>query len=144
MKFIEIISLLCIINYSLCVSNFILHLNQGEELCLDEYFSDKTLVIYEIATEKENIHVKIYDPTDKVVYAQVTVQIIQNNIKRFKESFTTFNGGYYQACIQNENYNEEAQVSFDLKYGVAAKDYSTVAKVKDLKPVEVDVIIFII
>ncbi len=62
------------------------------------------------------------------------------NIRRFKESFTTFNGGYYQACIQNENYNQNVDVNFDLKYGVAAKDYSAVAKVKDLKPVEIDVI----
>ena len=133
MKLFAIIGLLCVINYTLCVSNFVLHLNEGEELCLDEYFSDKTLVIYEISTEKNNVHVKIYDPSDKVVYSQ-------NNIKRFKESFTTFNGGYYQACIQNENYNEEVEVNFDLKFGVAAKDYSAVAKVKDLKPVEIDVI----
>jgi hypothetical protein len=73
MKVIEIITLLCIINYSLCVSNFVLHLNEGEELCLDEYFSDKTLVIYEIVTDKTNVHVKIYDPSDKVVYSQVII-----------------------------------------------------------------------
>ena len=65
--------------------------------------------------------------------------LIQRNIKKFKESFTTFHGGYYQICIKNGD-QKEAKVNFDLKYGVAAKDYSAVAKVKDLKPVEIDVL----
>jgi hypothetical protein len=69
--------ILCLIGYSLCVSNFVLHLNAGEELCLDEYFSDKTLVIYEIATDKNNVNVKIYDSSDKIVYSQVIEILIR-------------------------------------------------------------------
>jgi hypothetical protein len=71
MKYIAIIALLCVINYTNCVSSFTIHLNQGEELCLDEYFSDKTLVIYEISTEATNVHLKIYDPADKILYSNV-------------------------------------------------------------------------
>jgi hypothetical protein len=41
--------------------------------------------------------------------------------------------------VTNENTNEQVDVQFDLKYGVGAKDYSAVAKMKDLKPVEIDV-----
>ncbi len=55
------------------------------------------------------------------------------------ESFTTYNGGYYQCCIRNLH-NEENIIVFDLKYGVAAKDYSEVAKSKDLKPMELNLL----
>ena len=56
-----------------------------------------------------------------------------------KDSFTTYNGGYYESCIKNLH-NEENEVIFDLKYGVAAKDYSEVAKTKDLKPMELNLL----
>lgn len=32
------------------------------------------------------------------------------------------------------------KITFDLKYGVAAKDYSEVAKAKDLKPLELNLL----
>jgi hypothetical protein len=53
------------------VSSFSLHLEENEELCLDEYFSDKTLVIYEMTTDKPNIHVSLYDSEDKVIQNEV-------------------------------------------------------------------------
>lgn len=56
-----------------------------------------------------------------------------------RDSFTTYNGGYYECCIKNQH-NEENEVVFDLKYGVAAKDYSEVAKTKDLKPMELNLL----
>jgi hypothetical protein len=43
-------------------------------------------------------------------------------------------------CVTNLS-GDETNVSFNLKYGVAAKDYSEVAKAKDLKPIELDVIL---
>ena len=47
------------------------------------------------------------------------------------------------ACVKNPN-NVPVNVNFNLKYGVAAKDYSEVAKAKDLKPIELDVNFLII
>ena len=76
MKYFTLFIFLSVIQYYKCVTNFILNLSQEEELCLDEYFSDKTLVIYEISTEFDKIDVKLYDPTDKVMFAQVFSKII--------------------------------------------------------------------
>lgn len=45
--------------------------------------------------------------------------------------------------MKNSSPNESAEIHFDLRSGVAAKDYSEVAKSKDLKPVELDVNLFI-
>jgi hypothetical protein len=56
-----------------------------------------------------------------------------------KESFTTYVGGYYQCCIKNLHSGDNS-ITFDLKYGVAAKDYSEVAKTKDLKPMELNLL----
>ena len=61
---------------------------------------------------------------------------------RFKQSFTSYTGGYYQACIENTS-SDPSNVTFSLKYGVAAKDYSEVAKAKDLKPIDLDVKFFL-
>jgi len=47
------------------VSHLTFKLERGEDLCLSEYFSDKTLVIYSI-TGVHNIQVKISDPDDKI------------------------------------------------------------------------------
>lgn len=56
-----------------------------------------------------------------------------------KESFTTFIGGYYKCCIKNLNLGDN-KIYFDLKSGVSAKDYSEVAKTKDLKPMELNLL----
>lgn len=77
----------------------------------------------------------------------------------FKESFTTLSGGYFCVCVKNKyskrtkgkkdskkgankeesNENEEMKVSFLVKHGIAAKDYSEVSTLKTLKPVELAV-----
>lgn len=59
------------INYAFCVSNFIINLEPGEEMCLDEYFSDKTLVIYTINSNIQTTSVKIIDPNDQTLHLKV-------------------------------------------------------------------------
>ena len=71
MNTLKLILLLSTLASIFSVYNFNIHLEESEELCLDEYFSDKTLVIYEVITDKQNIHVSIYDPSDAVVTSEV-------------------------------------------------------------------------
>ncbi len=120
------------INFCLNVTQLIFYLEPGEETCLHEYYSDKTLIIAEANFNVTEGGVRIRDPDEKVLVSKV-------NVREHKEGFTTFNGGYYEFCIANKNREEIAEVNFSLKHGVAAKDYSTVAKAKDLKPMELDV-----
>lgn len=58
---------------------------------------------------------------------------------KFKYSFTTFEGGQYTLCIHNTSGNDNARIHLQMKNGVAAKDYSEIAKKKDLKPMELNV-----
>lgn len=109
-------------------TSFSINLDPLEEECLMEYFPDKTLVIYEIYCDNfTKLEIVIKDPEQNVV--------IHSNSNNFKHPFTTYNGGYYSVCIGNTE-NIVVPILFVLKYGVAAKDYSSVARTKDLKPVD--------
>ncbi len=125
-----------LINYSLQVTNLYFYLEPQEELCLHEYFSDKTLVIYEAHFNVTEANVKITDPDEKAIADK-------QRVNEFKEAFTTFTGGYYGICLTNKDREHVAEVRVNFRHGVAAKDYSAVAKAKDLKPVELDVRIYL-
>jgi hypothetical protein len=121
-----------LLNLSSQVTSFTYMLDAKDTVCLHEYFSDKTLVVYEIYSDQPETQFTIRDPEGKALFDR-------KNTKMFKESFTTYSGGYYEICIKNGNTNDQAKIEFDMKHGVAAKDYSSVAKSKDLKPMELDV-----
>ena len=117
----------------LTINNFSFEVDHSDKFCLHEYFSDKTLVIYEVTPYlKENNSIIIRDPNNKKLYSK-------NNVVYFKESFTTFHGGYYEICFFNNHNTEKQKFDFNLKSGIAAKDYSQVPKMKDLKPIEINI-----
>jgi len=126
-----------LINFSLQVTSFSYMLDINEEFCVHEYLSDKTLVVFEIYSTETETQFTIIDP-DRAITAD------KKNTRQFKESFTTLSGGYYEVCIENHSTTAQARIDFDMKHGVAAKDYSSVAKSKDLKPMELDVKYFLI
>lgn len=114
------------------VTRFGFTIERQDTICLHEYLSDKTLIVYEIYSDQAETRYTITNPDG-------VVTLDKQNTKQFKESFTTYTGGYYEICIINNSAQEQANIEFDMKHGVAAKDYSSVAKSKDLKPMELDV-----
>ena len=88
------------------------------------------IVFYQIQTN-ETVAANINDP-------QGNVMTKFYNKTFFKHSFTTFQGGHYAICI-NGNGMAPTKISYLMKFGIAAKDYSELAKRKDLKPVEINV-----
>ena len=97
------------------------------EECFSEYFPDKTLVIYEISSPASNNKYVITNPKKGIIE--------QKTDSNFLYPFTTYEGGVYELCITNLG-NEPSDIEFSLKYGVGAKDYSSIARAKDLKPVD--------
>jgi hypothetical protein len=97
------------------------------EECFSEYFPDKTLVIYEISSPASNNKYVITNPKKGIIEEKTDASFIY--------PFTTYEGGVYELCITNLA-NEVSDIEFSLKYGVGAKDYSSIARAKDLKPVD--------
>ena len=62
---IHSITLSLLISIITCVNRMTFKLEKGEDLCLSEYFSDKTLVVYEISSD-ENVEVEIHDSEDRL------------------------------------------------------------------------------
>ena len=55
----------------------------------------------------------------------------------FRYPFTTYEGGHFKFCMKN-NDKQNITINFELKYGVAAKDYSSMTRTKDLKPIDLE------
>ena len=108
-------------------STFRFYLEPNVEECFSEYFPDKTLVIYEITPSEGNCRYVLTNPKKVVVEDKQGTE--------FNYPFTTYEGGVYEICITNLDKNK-FEILFALKYGVGAKDYSSIARAKDLKPVD--------
>ena len=108
-------------------SSFRFSLETKVEECFSEYFPDKTLVIYEINCFECNNKYKLINPKKQIIE--------EKDGTDFNYPFTTYEGGVYEICITNLDV-KLANIQFSLKYGVGAKDYSSIARAKDLKPVD--------
>ncbi len=65
MKVLILSIILCLlISYITSVNRMSFKLEKGEDVCLSEYFSDKTLVVYEIIGD-EKFDVEIVDSEDR-------------------------------------------------------------------------------
>ena len=105
---------------------FKINLRRKEEYCLSEYFPVKTLVIFKIYSEFKKLRVQMkYENEIRV----------SKYTNEFLLPITTEEGGNYELCVMNMG-NNVSIIYFTLKYGVGAKDYSSLARTKDLKPVD--------
>ena len=116
-------------------------LNPNQNHCLYEFFANNVLVIIEASSNiKQNF--SIYDSNNIALFTD-------NDSKYIKFSFTTIDPGFYSFCVVNNSKvtREEKEknsllistIKLKLKYGIFAKDYSSVSTLKNLKPIELDV-----
>ena len=106
---------------------FIINLRSLDEYCLSEYFPDKTLVIYEIYSNNKKTRIQLkYENEIRVV----------KTLDKLLLPITTEKGGDFELCITNLD-KINSTVTFSLKYGIGAKDYSSLARAKDLKPSDI-------
>ena len=113
------------------ISNYMFRLEKGEKECLQDFFPSKTLVIYEIVSNISQIQFTLTQKVD-------SLQLSKINDYSFKYPFTTYQQGYYEICIYNYDI-KATYIYYNLKYGVAAKDYSSIARTKDLKPIDIEI-----
>ena len=103
-----------------------INLRKIDEYCLSEYFPDKTLVIYDVISSSNKTRINLK-------FEKELKQTFKTN--ELSLPIITEEGGDYELCILNVD-SKDIEVFFQLKYGVEAKDYSSVARAKDLKPVD--------
>ena len=108
-------------------SSFGMDIDSYQDRCITEYYKSQTVIIFEASTESKDILTKISSPNRRIIFYN------KNSTNIF--SFTTEQNGYYSFCISNLGY-DIIEVYITIKSGVSANDYSSVAKSKDLQPID--------
>ena len=115
------------------MANFSFNLEKREKFCMHEYYPDQTLITYIISTtSQEALNIVVRDANHNKLTEK-------KSVSSFKDSFTTFEGGVVEICIINV-INDQVSLDYEHKSGIAAKDYSQVPKLKDLAPIEQDLV----
>ena len=126
---IKIITFLfLLIKISQCqFSSFGMDLDAYQERCLNEYYKAQTVIILEVNCEIKNILTQIRAPNGRIIY--------YNTNSTHVYSFTSSNDGYYNFCMKNMG-DTPTEINIVIKSGIGANDYSSVAKSKDLEPID--------
>ena len=127
-SFILFTFLFLIIKISKCQhSSFGMDLDAYQERCLNEYYKVQTVIIFEVKSEIKEILTQIRSPDGRIIYYNTNTTSIF--------SFTTLNDGYYNFCMKNLG-DKNTEINLVIKSGIGANDYSSVAKSKDLEPID--------
>ena len=102
-------------------------LDAYQERCLNEYYKVQTVIILEVTSESKDILTQIRSPNGKIIFYNI------NSTSVF--SYTSTYNGYYNFCMKN-NGNANTEINVTIKSGIGANDYSSVAKSKDLEPID--------
>lgn len=128
-----IYSLIILINLlnSCLTLRFFIDVKSKELKCIGEYIMENTLALFSASTPTSEIVSRLIDPNGITVYKK-------DNQYTTKIAYTAKESGNYQFCLSN-NSNQLQRVQFEVLVGVAAKDYSSIAKQSNLKPMEINV-----
>ena len=124
--FISIILTLFNFSYSQN-STFGMILKPFEEICLSEYYKSQTVIIFELNSESPNILLEVKSPKGTILFHQ------KNTTSLFP--LTTEINGFFSVCTKNMA-NMDGEVKLTIKSGISANDFSSVAKSKDLEPID--------
>ena len=104
-------------------------LEKKQEICLSDYFTKQTTFIYQIETTDGAVFTSVIKAPDG--------KIISRFVDKTKHQFSNIAdlNGYYQICVENTKNSQVIPIYYALRTGVSVKDYSSVAKTKDLEPV---------
>ena len=125
---LSILVLFILINVTLGqYSSFGMELLPYQERCLSEYYKTQTVIIFELSSQSPEMQLEVRSPDGRILFHNI------NSTSLY--SLTTQNNGFYEVCAKNMGkYNNE--ISLLIKSGVSANDYSSVAKSKDLEPID--------
>lgn len=112
-------------------TKFFFHVEQRSMKCFGEYFTEGTAFIYNINSNSREMRIRLFDPNGNTLFNK------ENSIT-VKIAFTANEIGNHQLCVDNYS-NYEIKIDFELLAGVAARDYSELARTAKFKPIELHV-----
>ena len=108
-------------------SSFIMELDSFQERCLSEYYKSDTVVIIELKSPSPEILLEVRGPDGKILYHHLnTTSIFSLPVKI---------NGFYSICSKNMG-KYSGEITLTIKSGVGANDLSSLAKSKDLEPID--------
>lgn len=96
--------------------------------CLGEFFHENSSSVFHFNSNSSEMRVRLFDINGNTIYNK-------ENSSNVKIAFTASETGTHQICVDNYS-NSDINISFMYLRGVAAKDYSELAKKSNLKPIE--------
>lgn len=114
------------------ISNVNFDLSPKEQICLSEYLQEKTFAIIDVKTNLKELHIELKNPAQQITI----IKMIKKEV--YHHDFTADISGYYEICFKSLHDSQKYLVHLILKYGVGAKDYSSLARTKDLKPIDLE------
>ena len=125
---ISLLTFFLLINFSLNqFTSFGMELDSFQESCLSEYYKSQTVIIFELRSASPEMLFEIKSPDGRILFHQI------NSTSLF--SLTTQSNGFYAVCAKNMG-KFSGEVNLIIKSGVSANDFSSVAKSKDLEPID--------
>ena len=125
---ISILTFLLLINFSINqYSSFGMELDAFQERCLSEYYKSQTVIIIETYSATQDMQLEVKAPDGRILFHNV------NNTSLF--SLNTAANGFYSICTKNLG-RFSGEINLSIKSGVSANDFSSVAKSKDLEPID--------
>ena len=125
---ISILTFILLINFSINqYSSFGMELDAFQERCLSEYYKSQTVIIIETYSATQDMQLEVKAPDGRILFHNV------NNTSLF--SLNTAANGFYSICTKNLG-RFSGEINLSIKSGVSANDFSSVAKSKDLEPID--------
>ena len=107
--------------------SFGMELDSFQERCLSDYYKAQTVIVYELNSNYPEMLLEVKSPDGRILYHHV------NSTSLF--SLTANSNGFYSVCTKNMG-KYKGDITLTIKTGVSANDYSSVAKSKDLEPID--------
>ena len=89
------------------------------------------IAVFEISAYYQELRIRLFDVNGRTIYTK-------NNEKKHKITYTTVESGNHKLCIDNYSSNNNT-IQFVYKNGIEAKDYSQLARLDNLKPIDVNI-----
>ena len=125
---ISILTFILLINFSINqYSSLGMELDAFQERCLSEYYKSQTVIIIETYSATQDMQLEVKAPDGRILFHNV------NNTSLF--SLNTAVNGFYSICTKNLG-RFSGEINLSIKSGVSANDFSSVAKSKDLEPID--------